>query len=379
MIFLQKQKKPAQQAVTVQTGNCTCHPFGALASYSPGSTAEYGLYRSLREAVPVIDSAIHKIVRLTGGFHVTTGSQPVDQALAFFLDHVNVGGNQMGIESYIASYLEQLLTYGSAVGEMVVSGDEIAALYNGELRHISIKKGDTPIELKFYLNTGVAPVPVRWPELIHYSVLHPDPGAVGGNSLLKGLPFVSDILLKIFHTIGTNWERLGNVRFAVTYKPQSEAGDKMYARERAQQMASQWREAMQAKNAVKDFVAVGDVNIKVIGADNQILDSSVPVRQMLEQIVAKLGLPPFMLGFSWSTTERMSVQQADLLTSELEAYRRILNPVILKTAALWLQLHGISAVPVVEWDDISLQDEYDLSRARLYNAQAAKIEQELKL
>lgn len=64
-------------------------------------------------------------------------------------------------------------------------------------------------------------------------------------------------------------------------------------------------------------MAVGDVSIKVIGADNQWIDTEVPVRQMLEQIVAKLSIPPFMLGLSWSTTERMSKQQADGLTSEL--------------------------------------------------------------
>ena len=49
---------------------------------------------------------------------------------------------------------------------------------------------------------------------------------------------------------------------------------------------------------ISDFVAVGDVGIKVIGADNQILDSEVPVRQMMEQIITRLGLPPFILGLS---------------------------------------------------------------------------------
>lgn len=58
------------------------------------------------------------------------------------------------------------------------------------------------------------------------------------------------------------------------------------------------------------------------------MDSDIPVRQLLEQIVAKLGLPPFLLGLSWSSTERMSSQQADILTSELEAYRRLLNPML---------------------------------------------------
>ena len=37
---------------------------------------------------------------------------------------------------------------------------------------------------------------------------------------------------------------------------------------------------------ISDFVAVGNVKIQTIGADNQILDSEVPVRQMLEQIIA---------------------------------------------------------------------------------------------
>ena len=63
------------------------------------------------------------------------------------------------------------------------------------------------------------------------------------------------------------------------------------------------------KDCVSDFVAVGDVTIKAIGADNQILDSNVPVRQMLEEIVAKMGIPPFLLGLSWSSTEDVYKRQ----------------------------------------------------------------------
>ena len=87
---------------------------------------------------------------------------------------------------------------------------------------------------------------------------------------------------------------------------------------------------------VRDFVAVGDVDIKVIGADNQVLDSEVPVRQILEQFVARTGIPPFLLGLSWSSTERMSTQQADMMTSELTAIRRGLEPVVERICELWL-------------------------------------------
>lgn len=208
------------------------------------------------------------------------------------------------------------------------------------------------------------------------SALNPRPGSLYGESILKGLPFVSKILLSIYRTIGVNWDRVGNVRFAVTCKPGNDPAERAYAKERAQTIAREWGKAMQG-DRVTDFVAVGDVEVKVIGADNQILDSSVPVRQMMEQIVAKLGLPPFLLGLSWSTTERMSSQQADLLTSELNSYRRMLHPVICRVCSLWLRLNGRPADFQVEWNKINLQDEVELANARLLNARAAEIEQRL--
>ncbi|MCC8016597.1 MAG: hypothetical protein LIO43_04350 [Clostridiales bacterium] len=134
---------------------------------------------------------------------------------------------------------------------------------------------------------------------------------------------------------------------------------------------------MSSKESVKDFVAVGDVSVKVIGADNNVLSSEIPVRQLLEQIVAKTGLPPYMLGLSWSTTERMSTQQADMLTTELEAYRRMLNPVLFKIGRKYLDINGISLPVKVSWGDITLQDETEHARARLYDAQADKILKEV--
>ena len=125
---------------------------------------------------------------------------------------------------------------------------------------------------------------------------------------------------------------------------------------------------------VRDFVAIGDVDIKVIGADNQILDSEVPVRQILEQLIAKTGIPPFMLGLSWSSTERMSTQQADILTSELTAIRRGLTPVVEKFCRLWLRLHGFYGDFTVDWNDINLQDELEEAKAEWYRQQARQIQ-----
>lgn len=360
-----------------QTGK-SGHPFLPLSSYSPFCAPDAELYRSLREAVPIIDAAIQKLVRLLGGFEVKCENAAAQKRLARFLREVDVGGERRGIGAFLSTFFEQFLTYGTAVGEMVVDGLELKSLYNADLKSVSLSYGKNALDVVVCAqNESGAFVPVKYPQLILKSVRNPEPGKLYGTSLLKGLPFVSDILLKIFNTIGLNWERVGNVRFAVTYKPQDDRLDRAYAKERAVQVASEWSKAMEKNGPVKDFVAVGDVEIKAIGADNQILDSEVPVRQILEQIVAKMGLPPFLLGLSWSTTERMSSQQADILTSEIEFYRRELEPVIRKICKTYLTLSGLDCEFSVEWDDITLQDVTELSRSAYYTAQSKKILSEI--
>ena len=212
-----------------------------------------------------------------------------------------------------------------------------------------------------------------WQELLLFTPFQPGTDNPYGVSLLRSMPFLSGILLKIYQALGQNWERAGNLRFAVVCRPGERDG--LSAQERGQQIAREWSAAMEAgrDGRVRDFVAVGDVDIKVIGADNQVLDSEVPVRQILEQVVAKTGIPPFMLGLSWSSTERMSSQQADMLTTEITAIRRTITPVVERICRLWLRMHGYTCGFEVLWEDINLQDEVEDARAALYLEQARKL------
>lgn len=370
-----RKKQGGAGAVSVQTGSYNHHPFSPLTGYTPLADANASVYRALREAVPLIDAAVSKLARLTLDFSVDTGCEALNDALNKTLQSIPVGGCQRGIHAFMSAYFEQLLTYGSALGEIVYAADRPAALYNAELESVDVRLQPQGMQLEFFNTAGAKSVPVRYPERILFSVLNPEPGKLRGTSLLRGLPFVSEILMKIYSTIGTNWERAGNLRYAVTYNPPAGEADPALARDYAQQIAEEWKSAMQSKS-VKDFVAVGDVSIRVIGADNQILDCEVPVRQMLEQIVAKTGLAPFMFGLSWSTTERMSAEQADILTSELRSYRAVLTPVICKIANALLLAEGHAPQASVVWNDITLRDETELARADLYRAQAEKLRKE---
>ena len=364
----QAEVRPA----AVQLRNWEKHPFGMLGEYVPLRNGEVRLYQAVREAVPVVDAADYKLIRMTGGVTARCGDRTAERALEEFLRTVPVGRGQFGVNAFLDCYLDSLLTCGRAVGEIVPAqgGGDITALVCGRVEDIEIREGEHPLE---FVICGadergrMGPLPCQ--DLLLFTPLNPEAGNPYGVSLLRSLPFLADILMKIYHTVGVNWERCGNLRFAVTCQGGQGAA------ERGQLLAGEWSRAMRETRggSVRDFVAAGDVSIRVIGADAPVLDSQAPVRQILEQVVAKTGIPPFMLGLSWSSTERMSTQQADLLTTEMTATRRCLTPAVERVCQMWLRMHGYGCGFRVVWDDINLQDLLEEAKAAWYREQTRKL------
>lgn len=373
-----KGKKTAGlPAAAAQLRDAGRHPFVQLDGYVPLGRGETTLYRAIREAVPVVDAAICKLVRLCGGLTAACRDGRAQDGLDRFLRTVSVGRGQRGIQAFLDQYLNSMLVCGRAVGEIVPAPDGrgIAALLCADVDRIEIREGNSPLDFTLCVrdSDGTVRVPERQ-ELLLFTPFQPETCAPYGVSMLRSMPFMAEILMKIFDATGKNWERMGNVRFAVVCKGE----DGTNTQERCGVVAREWSAAMQAgrDGAVRDFICAGDVDIRAIGADNQILDSEVPVRQILEQLVAKTGIPPFLLGLSWSSTERMSSQQADILTSEIAAIRRSLEPVVERVCELWLRLKGYDDRVDVDWLDVNLQDEESEARAALYRAQARAVEEE---
>ena len=373
-----KQKRREPPAPVVQVRREEGHPFRAVDRYVPLRTGEMALYRAIREGVPIVDAAIWKLVRLCGGVRVKCTDRAAQAGLEEFFRTVDVGWGQRGVQAFLDRYLDDLFTCGHGLGEIVLTSDgkEIAALLCADPEQVEVKIGDSPLDFQLCRAGLGENRELPYQELLLFTPFQPTGDAPCGVSLLRSMPFLAGILLKIFQATGQNWERAGSLRFAVVCKPGE--GEEAFAQERCGQIAQEWSAAMQAgrEGSVRDFVAVGDVDIKVIGADSPILDSQVPVRQILEQLVARTGIPPFMLGLSWSSTERMSAQQADLLTSEVTAIRRAVEPALCRTAELWLRLHGFDGRAEILWEDINLQDIVEEARAELYRAQAEKMRRE---
>ena len=377
-----KRKKKDTGAVAavcqIRTGNV--HPFGAMKGFTPLGGSEERVYREMREAIPVLDAAVSKMVRLCGGFQVQCRNPEAQRRLESFIQAVPCGRGQVGMDSFLSGYLDSLLTYGRAIGEMVVAGGKLRAVCWGDVTGLEIQEGENSLDTVIWgMDSKGLMRPLPYQHLLLFTTMNPEPGHPYGVSMFRGMPFLAEILMKIYNTIGTNWERAGNIRYSVICKG-GEDMDPAAVQERGRAVAEEWARAMEdGKNGtVRDFVAVGDVEIKVIGGEAPILDSEVPVKQILEQLVAKTGLPPFLLGLSWSTTERMSTQQADLLTSELWGLRRNVEPAMRKVCKTFLALEGLDDKFEIIWDDISLQDIHQEAQADLYRAQAEKARADAK-
>ena len=64
--YLKRKEEPAA-AVAPQMSRSRELPFGMLSGYVPLKKGEARLYRAIREAVPLVDACVYKIIRLCGG------------------------------------------------------------------------------------------------------------------------------------------------------------------------------------------------------------------------------------------------------------------------------------------------------------------------
>ena len=117
------------------------HPYAGLRSFMPQRGGELRLYQAVREAVPVVDAAVCKLIRLSGGVKVLCDDLETQTALRTFLERVNAGRGQHGIEAFLEQYLESLLICGGAVGEMVPAAGnrDLAALLCGRMEQVELR------------------------------------------------------------------------------------------------------------------------------------------------------------------------------------------------------------------------------------------------
>ena len=102
-----------------------------------------------------MEASINKIIRLVGGFEVICSNEEGQRELDEFCAQVPVGASSVGLTQFLYCYLDNLLTYGNAAGEMIPlrNGEGIGALYNVPLSCLKVKQGETPVGVDFFACT----------------------------------------------------------------------------------------------------------------------------------------------------------------------------------------------------------------------------------
>lgn len=336
------------------------------------------VYESLRESIGVLDAAIHATVVLDGIVRVQGGNDAIVAEIEDFIGNVPVNDAEVGLQAAFECQGNERYEQGFGIVEWITDkrGRDIVGLRVADSKGICFRRGDAGLE------TWYRPISVRQdgttqldnierllrnrtsvldpqtlggygykqldPARLLYTVNQPEADGPYGTSLLRSLEFNGKTLLTLQNAIDRTWNRFGDPPLLVVYKTANRkvvdtAGELDRRRDTIADNLRKTMEGKAAGNSVDMVQAIGkddDFTVAVIGAGGQVLELEMPARHLLEQIVAKTQLPPWMLGLQFSTSERMAEQQAGiaLQASKTRWVRR--EPSLRNLVATMLRLRG---------------------------------------
>jgi hypothetical protein len=346
---------------------------GLRDNYSPE------FYKLIRLTIPPLAAAVRKLTLLCGDLE-PSGPDALVQDLARWMQTVEVNRVERGFNLWENNDCRDLLTYGRAAGEIVLTNDrkDIYRLVNIEPPTLRLIPNRDTGEISIGQAQAAGQIVMLDRSLVTYEVHQSEGGDPRGTSLFSGIQFPAEIVLTIEHAVKRNWERIGAPGFLLVIQPGANwSGNPDMAQATADAVLTKWNDAQLARRQgkIQDFSFVGDLKVITIGADGQVLDMAVPYRSLMEQIISQTDLPPWMFGFSWSTTERMSSTQAEMLVATIEGLRSERRSALLYVLELRQRLAGLPFEEIEwKWSNITLTDMLDESRARQTHALAHKVE-----
>lgn len=369
------------------------------------------LYESLREAVPIINSGLNRLVSMDGLLGVEGGSDKLVAEIEDWMQTVPVNDHEHGLQSFFASMGGETYEQGFGVGEMIFGprGRDIIGLRVADSKGVvflraenrlrgfyrppmppAVNRADGLETVEALLRGGVRRATVESVMSLGYTELDMTRMTVGvhnpeadnpyGTSVLRSLPFVAQILLKMENAIGRSWERFGDPIFHVTYASKNPKLDNNELNKRATAILTQLAAAMGAKSrgqSVDISTGVGaqdEVKIAVIGADGQVLEIKEPAAHILQEVTSAFDLPPWMLGVQGATVQGQSEQQAVLVVQDAKTRFARRKPGLQRVVASMLRSRGRTWRPG-DWELTqalpNLMDEAKRAQAEFLRAQTS--------
>jgi hypothetical protein len=342
----------------------------------------FELLRQFRRQVPPIKRALEILSGFVGCPELELGENETDeQFLQDWANTVRYGdGVATGFSTWITDLLDSALTFGYGIGEAEIGNARtgVSALWTLAPGAVAFRTNERG-QISTVQNVGVGGEVTLSPLTLARVTHRPKNCNPNGESLILTLPAFAQYFLNAHDANGKTWTRTGQPIFHVHTELPADLQDPNGAisNEILDNNKAAWNEVMRSQaldGIAKDFftVSVGKSLVSVIGADGVVMDIEVTNRVVCEQIVAATGIPPFLFGFQWATTERLSKQQADLLLATIDGLRREIEPAIRQMVDLHIRLIRRPDLMgyTLEWPDVSLQEEEAKARAASMEAAA---------
>jgi len=387
-----------RRAKNADSSQLTTRPANGQGMWSPvfnkitPRTVAPGLYEALREAIPILDAAIDRTITVDGTPVIVGEDAALVSDANAWAESVTVNDIQKGLQAFSASLRNEVHEQGCGIGEFVQNkrGDDIENLNVADSKGIAFSRDEnhqlqwwynpaTPLRHRLH-NSGKESVQALLEDRASANILssvltgsnssyvqlnpvnkvylayrteNADPYGV---SMFRSIPFVAKILLSIENSIGNTFDRFGDPSYHVSYKAGGRvSGDVL--EERRSKIATDFLTAIAAKRTGQsaDFITAvdkdSDMSIVVIGHDGQTIEVEMPARHVLEQIVAKSGLPAWMLGLHFSTAERLAKFQSEMLRQESDTRTEFERLELERIVAARLRLRGFT------WSDETIEIE----------------------
>ena len=338
---------------------------------------ESDFYEFLREGIPIIDTAINRLVSLDGHVVVKGYNETLVDEIQDWIDNVAVNDVQKGMQAFHQNLSNEAFEQGFGFGEFVTDKKrtDIVGLRVADSKFIQFKRTAAGLDIYQKANDDLDYRLLNPVNLMYFSINNENQNP-SGTALMRSCEFVAKILVTIQNSILNVWERFGDPSFSIIYKTSKKDGAEHEKRRKTLQ--DEFDTAIRAKRAGQsaDFVRAidkdSDIIIKIIGADGQVLEAEVPLRHVLEQICGKTGLPPWMLSLHWSTTERLSNAEAEMLLADVATRQAAKMPLFTNLVKTMLLLRGRTWKKGdwwLEWGQVNLHDIVQQAQARFLNAQ----------
>jgi hypothetical protein len=339
--------------------------------------------RQLYINIPAMGRAIGVLAGLTGEPTLTGADEAHTDDLTRWAENVPVGWNGSGLAAFLVDGIGQTLWYGYGVAEGEVSPgrDECARLWSYQSGAFRLETDNARGLRVFQTNArdaaGLPGGRELSPVTACVSTFAPQGGNPHGEPLFLACPTVGQVWVEALQAHKSTWRRMGIPVFHVNLElPEGFKDDAQWTATTALLTTVSDNLGAAIKSQVergiaKDVFTAGKVTISVLGLEGMAMDFQISKRQLLEEIVVASDVPPSLLGYSWSSTERMSQVQMRKLLARVTAIRRAVEPCLRHFVDLRQRLRGDARPYTLSWPDVSLTELTESARAAKDDADAA--------